>query len=340
VVFTSTSEAVTSLAGIILVAGSFLLGTSGATSRAGYAWPVKPFDRPHPIRSTFGDPRTLFRGPPTRAVLHHGAGIFSFHTGVDIAAPDGSPVYPVESGTVVSTAGCKVIVRSRGATFQYWHIFPAVSKGQVVTAFTTVLGRIRTTYGHVHFVELHDGHPTNPLAPGHLTPYQDTTTPIVGRIEFRRPGGEDELMPELLRGVVEVDVPVSDMPKPAAPGEWKSMPTAPALVRWRVERARDGQVALPDRTPFDMRTSLPTRPFWTVYARGTRQNDPTFLKHRYWRQEGWFLIRLGILDTRALKDGIYRVVVTAHDIRGNAGLAHATFLVYNHRLWPPATNQA
>lgn len=117
------------------------------------------------------------------------------------------------------------------------------------------------------------------------------------------------------------------------------MPTAPATVSWWIERARDGKVVSPVRTPFDVRTSLPDRPFWTVYARGTRQNDPTFRKHRYWRQEGRFLFRLGILDTRRLKDGIYRVEVAARDIGGNTGRAHATFLVYNQRLWPPATRQ-
>jgi hypothetical protein len=330
------------VAGLALVASLGLaFSASSATNIGGYGWPVRPFDRPHPIRSTFGDPRTLFRGPPTRAVLYRGAGVFSFHTGVDIAAPDGTPVYPVDSGVVVSTAACKVIVRSAGGlAFQYWHIVPAVSEGEAAIAYKTVLGWIRKGYGHVHLVELHGGHPTNPLAPGHLTPYRDITAPVVGRIEFRHPGDEDELMPELLRGLVEIDAPVSDIPSPSAPGEWRLMPTMPAVVRWRVERARDGQVVLRERTSFDVRTSLPRRPFWTIYARGTRQNDPTFRKHRYWRQEGWFLLRLGVLDTRRLKDGIYRVVVTARDIGDNTAQAQGTFLVYNHRLWPPETKQA
>ena len=306
-----------------------------------YRWPVKPFDRQHPVRSNFGDARTLFNGPPTLETLEHGTGTFSFHNGVDIAAPDGSAVFPVISGAVTSTAGCKVIVRSTGGTvFEYWHIFPSVRDGDPVTADSTVLGHIRTTYGHVHLVERRAGRVTNPLARGHLTPYADASTPTAERIVFRRPGSLAELLPELVRGSVEIDVPAYDSPRPAAPGEWQRMPTAPALITWRIEQAGDHAVRVRDRIAFDVRSSLPTAAFWDVYARGTRQNDPTFRKHRYWRQQGLFLFRLGVLDTRTLNDGIYTVVVTVGDIRGNAARTQSTFLVYNHRLWPPATNQA
>jgi murein DD-endopeptidase MepM/ murein hydrolase activator NlpD len=78
---------------------------------AGYGWPVQPFDRSHPVRGNFGDPRTVFFGPPTRATLYRGSGDFSFHNGVDIAAPDQAPVYPVRDGTVAFAAAGKVIVR-------------------------------------------------------------------------------------------------------------------------------------------------------------------------------------------------------------------------------------
>ncbi|HEY6962460.1 MAG TPA: M23 family metallopeptidase [Gaiellaceae bacterium] len=319
------------------------IAAGAAGERAGYAWPVAPFDRPHPIRSTFGEPRTLFDGPPTSDTLYRGTGSFSFHNGVDIAAPDGAAVYAVRDGVVSSTAGRKVIVTSSdGASFQYWHIVPRVKAGDHVTASRTILGRIRTTYGHVHLVEFDGGHPVNPLAPGHLTPYRDATRPTIDRIEFRVPGTPSpDVLPEMIRGTVEVVVPVSDRPRPSAPGEWRTMATAPAVVRWCVVRARDGAVRVRARTIFDVRDRLPApRAFWEVYARGTWQNDPTFLKHRYWRQEGLFLYRLGRLDTRRLADGIYRIVVNAEDIGGNTATRGATFLVYNHRLWPPPTDQS
>src|SRR5438034_8776441 len=63
--------------------------TSGATSES-YGWPVRPFDRQHPVRGSFGDPRTVFTAPPTTAGVLRGAGQFSFHEGVDISAPNGT----------------------------------------------------------------------------------------------------------------------------------------------------------------------------------------------------------------------------------------------------------
>jgi hypothetical protein len=49
--------------------------------RSAYGYPVKPFDRQHPIRGGFGDPRTVFLAPPTRDGVYRGRGSFSFHQG-------------------------------------------------------------------------------------------------------------------------------------------------------------------------------------------------------------------------------------------------------------------
>ena len=57
-----------------------------------YGWPVKPFNRQHPVRGFFGDPRIAEgRKGTTR----------SFHFGIDISCPDGTPVYATMSGRVV-----------------------------------------------------------------------------------------------------------------------------------------------------------------------------------------------------------------------------------------------
>ena len=307
-----------------------------------YAWPVKPFDEAHAVRSNFGDPRTWFDGPPVPATLYSGAGSFSFHFGIDIAVPDGTPVYAVRSGEVSLLGRHAVLVASvNGLSSEYWHIVPAVSSGQHVLAYDTILGRVLQGYGHVHFSELIHGRPVNPLAAGHLTPYDDSTPPRVGPIEFRRPGTSLEQLPELVRGRVELVAAAQDEPQPHAPGTWATMPTAPALVTWRVERPRDGAVVLRERSAFDVRSHLPpNRDFWQFYARGTRQNMATFNQHRYWREEGVFLFRLGVLDTHRLRDGIYIVVVTARDIRGNTATTRRTFLIWNRPGWPPETPQA
>src|SRR4051812_44770479 len=84
-------------------------GSAGA-AKASYGWPVKPFDRPHPVRGNFGDPRTVFVGPPTRRTLLAAGGSFQFHFGVDISAPNGAAVYPVESGVVARVTGEEIVV--------------------------------------------------------------------------------------------------------------------------------------------------------------------------------------------------------------------------------------
>src|SRR5512132_506344 len=54
--------------------------------RPGYGWPVKPFNRQHPVRAYLNDPR-------------NGDGdAKSFHFGIDITAPTGTPVYAIAAG--------------------------------------------------------------------------------------------------------------------------------------------------------------------------------------------------------------------------------------------------
>ena len=99
------SLAIVVAAAALAVAGSECAISSSAQAAPNtayaYGWPV-PFDRPHPVRGNFGDPRTIFAGPPTERTLLSGPGAFQFHDGIDISAPDGTTVYAVASGTVKS----------------------------------------------------------------------------------------------------------------------------------------------------------------------------------------------------------------------------------------------
>jgi len=316
-------------------------GAARKEAEFSYGWPVKPFDRPHPIRSTFGEPRTTFWGPPLLATLLYGAGSFSYHTGIDIVVPDGTPVYPVKSGVASLPSARTVAVDSGGGVlFQYWHIVPTAKSGQSVTAYHTMLGRVRRSYGHVHFSQFQDGVPLNPLLPGRLGPYVDTTRPHVGAITFRTTGGKEEL-PELLRGPVLIAAEAWDASALPVAGKWRGFPVAPALVTWRIERARDRSAIVRDHVAFDARSSLPVVPFWRSYARGTEQNMPTFKKHRYWREPGRFLYRVtgAPFDTRRFHDGIYALVVTAVDSRGNRSSSRKVFTVWNKPGWPSPTPQ-
>jgi murein DD-endopeptidase MepM/ murein hydrolase activator NlpD len=329
----SAATALVVAATLVVATASALAAPAKQSANESYPWPVKPFNQPHPIRGSFGDPRTLFFGPPNDRTLYAGNGSFTFHTGVDVAAPDGTTVYPVESGTVRSVSNTWIAVEGgSGRTFQYWHIASSVSVGQHVEAQNTVVGRILRGSGHVHLTEIDNGVIVNPLAPGHLTPYTDTTVPTVGAIHFRTTVAGTDLLPEILRGRVELLASVSDTPTMQVPGVWRNLPVTPALVTWEICRADNGKVIVPRHTAYDVRDHLPEpSAFWQVYARGTHQNMSVFGAHYSFMQPGLYLIRLmpGGLDTRTLHDAVYDLVVTATDIRGNHSSTAQRFSVHN-----------
>lgn len=317
------------------VAGMHLGSTAAATRNSGYGWPVRPFDRQHPVRANFGDPRTVFAGPPNQRTLLRGTGSFQFHYGIDISAPDGAPVYPVVSGSVISVNREKdwlAVSAGDGRTFEYWHIAPAVEVGSQVQVDATVLGRIVKGAGHVHLTERHNGVAVNPLAPGHLEPYSDGAKPQVGGVYFRRSVTSGDLMPDFLRGRVELIASAYDMPELRVRGAWHDLPVTPALVTWRIEQANTHRVVVRERTAYDVRGAMPSNDlFWRIYARGTHQNMSVFGKHYSYMQPGRYLFRLapGGFDTRTLRDSVYELVVTATDIRGNSSSLATRFSVHN-----------
>jgi len=324
------------LAVAISLTPTLSLGSAQAGRANGsYSWPVRPFNRQHPIRGYLGDPRMAFIGPPTARTLMSGSGTFSFHFGVDIAAPDGTPVYPVRSGTVAIVNSEAVQVSSGdGFAAQYWHIVPQVRNGQQVVAYRTVLGRITRAAHHVHFTELENGAAVNPLAPGHLAPYSDRTKPTVSSITFRRTLSGAPLLNEFVSGRVYLVADVLDKPAMPvrAPKRWRNMPVTPALVTWRIEQLQTGRVVVPRTVAFDVRHTIPSNDsFRAFYAPGTHQNMPQFATKRFWWMPGKYLIRLGpaAFDTHRLRNSVYRVVVTATDSRGNQSSGSESFTVNN-----------
>jgi hypothetical protein len=300
-----------------------------------YGWPVKPFDEPHPLRGSFGDPRTVFAGSPTLAGLETSPCACTFHEGVDISAPDGTAVYPVLSGvvrTVITLKGHEMVSVESGSTaFEYWHIAAGVRPGEQVTVGSTILGRILHEAGHVHLTEIDNGVIVNPLEPGHLTPYRDTTVPAVGAISFHDAAGGSTPLPNFVTGAVEIDAEAYDSPSTPVPGVWHGMPVTPAVVSWHIERW-NGTAVTPERAIYDVRRTIPSNAdFWRVYARGTFQNMSVFGRHYSWLEPGCFRFRLtpGSFDTRALPDGVYTVVVTASDIAGNKATGTQRFTVAN-----------
>lgn len=305
---------------------------------ARYGWPVRPFDRQHPIRGAFADPRTVERslqpqdGPRSR-------GSFTFHNGIDIVVEDGTPVYPVESGVAVVRHRHEVSVRVRNGVriFQYWHLDLRVRTGQRVVAGRTVLGTVQRGAHHVHLGEIDGLHVTNPLAAGHIGPYRDSDVPVVRSLFARDPqGGHVSL--ERLRGRVMLIADAFDKQSLRFWGSWSNKPVAPVLVRWRLLPERSGRGG--ERTPSgawrvaaDFRKGEPPRArFWQFYAAGTYQNFPVLDDTFHWGMPGRYLFRLTRepIDTRAFANGPYRVEVQADDICGNRGTLAATVEIRNH----------
>ena len=278
----------------------------------------------------------MFRVPPTEEGLRNGEGSFSFHFGVDISAPDGTTVYPVVSGKVSRvTAEWVGVATGDRRSFQYWHVKAAVKTGDRVEAGQTALGTVLRGAKHVHLSELVKGRPVNPLAVGHLTPYVDGTSPEVVSISFRGVDAGSELLPNFLRGPVEMIAEAYDTPAVPVPGEWQGMPVAPALVTWRIQNAA-GKVVVPERVAADFRATIPANSsFWSYYARGTYQNMSVFGQHYSYRQPGCFLFKLTKkpFNTNRLPDGVYDLVVTATDINGNDGSRSRRFTVHNRPGW-------
>ncbi|HVP75975.1 MAG TPA: M23 family metallopeptidase [Gaiellaceae bacterium] len=251
---------------------------------AAYDWPVEPFDRQHPVRGFLDDPR----------IGAHGS--HAFHFGIDISAPDGTPVYAVEAGEVFFDSGRAIaVVASPSHEFGYWHIVPVVKSHQHV-ARHQLLGYVDTGWEHVHFAERLNGVYLNPLRPGGLGPYADVTAPDVASISVRPlPGGGFQVLASAY-----------DTPSPRVPGDWADEPVTPALLRWRV--LRDGRPDSDWTTAADFRSRmLDAKLFPSIYTPATRQNhkgEPGFFSF-YLAQE-W-----------KPADGSYRLEVQALDTRGN-----------------------
>jgi hypothetical protein len=261
-----------------------------------------------------------------------GPGNFSFHQGIDISAPDGTPIYPSEDGTAHYLGAATLnVVTDHDVVFQYFHIVTVVGEGQLVFARKTILGYVQPPFGHVHISEIDGTNAVNPLQPGHLAPYHDYTKPVIQDIVLRNQTGEVQT-PLGLCGRIELDVDAHDTPPVAVPGKFQGLPVAPALVRWTVTKL-GGTAVVPWRTAADFRSTLPPNThFWDVYAKGTYQNAPRFGREQYGSMPGRFLFQLaGSYDTTALANGVYVLTVQVGDGHGHAAVDTQRFSVLNSR---------
>lgn len=290
-------------------------------TRFTYHWPIKPFDRQHPVRGAFGDPRTVSDQQPFGWTGPDQTGSHSFHNGVDIVASPGTPVYPVVSGRVARAKPGQIVVRTAdGRSFQYYHLSGSRSarQGRFVVAGRTVLGWIRVRYGHVHLAEIDGTVVHNPLDPGHLEPYDDRTKPVATDLYVNDGPVASPLDGRSIGRGDRLAVGAADPQAMRVPGPWAGLPQVPALVEWRLFH---GGTRTAWKTAVDFRhTQPPLRYFWEVYGAGTYQNSPTFADRIYLGTPGRYLFRLHIHPER-LKPGLYRLAARFTDTHGNRSTA-------------------
>ena len=312
-----------------LLLGCFIGALVAATAASAYPWPLKPFNQQHPIRANFGDPRTRFLNTMLTDGLQ-GPGTFLFHNGIDIAAPEGTPVYPVISGKVRYIDESAISVKTKGrGVFQYFHLLVEVRNGQHVIAGKTVLGTVLRAYGHVHLSEIRGGRVWNPLARGGIAPYRDHTVPQVRAINVRPAGSLLPFDSATVCGTVSLVAAADDAAPMAVPGLFAGFPLSPALITWSLARV-GGLTYVNDVPAADFRTTIPaSRYFWSVYARGSYQNAPRFSNRQYF-MPGRFLYNLAsFVDTRSYPNGLYEIAVRVADMRGNSSEAALQFKVEN-----------
>lgn len=307
------------------------LAAAFPATAAAYSWPVKPFFQPHPIRGGFGDPRTVFTDTADTDGLT-GPGSFTFHNGVDITAPYGTPVYPVLSGTAHLIAAGTVAVSTKGSIqFQYQHVTPAVKNGQHVVVRRTVLGYVEKSAGHVHLSEVRHALLVDPLLKGHLSPYVDTTRPWLKNLAITHMAtGQREALVGV-HGSVDLTIEAYDRPQLASPAPWLRMPVAPAIVGWRMTTLA-GKAVVPGHKIVDFTRGLPPQSsFWTVYARGTYQNNPRFNRQVYLGLPGCYVFNLTPtpIDTHQFPNGVYQLTASAFDARGHRGTLTTRIAIRN-----------
>jgi peptidase M23-like protein len=280
-----------------------LLLPAGASA---YGWPIKPFYQQHLVRGYFDDPR--LSGDEE-----------GFHFGVDISAPDGTPVYAIEPGKVrVRGQTVSVFPRPGGHQLSYWHIVPTVVKGQRVRRHQ-LLGHVVVGAGHVHLAEYKDGTYINPLRLGGLAPYIDDTVPQIPKLTFYSVGLP--IPPEHVSGFVDITADAFDTPPAPLAIPWNQVIYTPSIVRWRIVQ---GQNTIRRwETPVDFRKFLlPLNLFSFVYAPGTFQNKAG-------RRGNYEFYLAHGFDTRTLPNGSYVLQVEALDEQENVGQASFAFTVTN-----------
>jgi hypothetical protein len=261
-----------------------------------FGWPIRPFGVEHGIRSGFGDPRF---GRVQR----------NFHFGIDIPAPNGTPVYAVAAG-IAFLAPDRVAVLTNDrlgqrSGFTYWHINPAVPEHAFVQRHE-LIGWVKPGAGHVHFAEIQHDRYVNPLRPGALTPAPDLNAPTIASITVTPIGPQTNTISNgAVNGRIQIVVQAYVRPTQTPPPPWQRSLISPSFIRWRL--LAQGTPVSEWRTAVDFRNWIPPNSQYAdIYAPQATSDHPhkpgTFL---YYLARNW--------NTSTLAPGTYTIKVVAYN---------------------------
>ncbi|MHB8060510.1 MAG: peptidoglycan DD-metalloendopeptidase family protein, partial [Gaiellaceae bacterium] len=191
---------------VVAVGGVALALVLPSYANAAYGWPVKPFNRQHPVRGQLNDPRMNDQTCDSSTSC-------TFHSGVDIATRDGAAVYAVAAGRVHYIDQSAIAVRRPdvAVVFEYWHIVPLVRDKARVKRHA-LLGYVEQGRGHVHFAQKMNRIYVNPLRRGGITPYVDSTPPTINSISYYD-GADHGLENAVVSGKIRIIVNAYDTPE-------------------------------------------------------------------------------------------------------------------------------
>lgn len=288
----------------------------GSAPQVTLRWPIKPFDEPHPIRGTFGEPRGIFGAGYDNATGPRYArlmaaldpvttpGTRTLHPGIDIMGEANQAVYAVQDG-VARTGGSGQDTWVEVGDYRYVHIRPTVADGARVEAHATKIGEILPGDEHVHLTRTWRGRPVNPLAFGAFVGWQDTAPPVLGRLRVFDADGTESSQ-HRLKGRVAIFVRARD---PQSQGGQQS---GIYLLSYRLLN-RDGVTVAGPHTVFELRHEPGRTDRQRLYTSGSTRHDalPNFFYRVTLREPD------GLLDSARVRPGRYTLEITAADVAGN-----------------------
>ena len=300
-------------------------------------WPLRPFDSPHPVRATFGEPRGLVgvraaRGKRGAALVHalerlnqlSVPGKRIIHHGIDIKAPDGTKVYAITNGVARIGGGTGYGRWVQVGDFRYVHLDDTIREGARVRAMRTVLGTVYEGQGHVHLSRYHEGEPVNPLRFGGLIGYADRSPPVIGALIAMSPHGRPMRL-DALRGPVGLCVRAHDVQSQGGLGT--GLYSMTYVIFDDADRVAVGPYDLfrMDRIPITPVGNL----LYTVSSTRHRTQPDIVYRVTLKSPSGD-----GLLRTGRMRPGDYRLRVSGADVRG-----HKTVRDFPIRIVSPFSDQ-